>query len=167
MFRSMRRSRQMLSREECENILHAGTSGVLALTGDGGWPYAVPLSYVWQEGALYFHCARSGHKLDAVREDARVSFCVVAQDRVIPEEYTTYFRSVIVFGRAEILTQPGEIHAAIEILAKKYHPTDDPDHRDHLIRRELAAMCMVKIIPEHISGKEATELKKAAMQPGK
>lgn len=165
MFRPMRRSRQQLSPEECEKILQEGTSGVLAVTGDGDWPYAVPLSYVWQEGALYFHCARTGHKLDAIRKDARVSFCVVAQDRVIPEEYTTYFRSAIVFGRAQIMEDPLEIRAAIEILAKKYHPTDIPERRNQMIDREIAAMAMVKIIPEHISGKEAIELKKAAAQP--
>ena len=165
MFRPMRRSRQQLSPEECEKILQKATAGILAVTGDGGWPYAVPLSYVWQDGALYFHCARSGHKLDAIRHDCRVSFCVVDQDRVIPEEYTTYFRSVIVFGRAEIVEDPAQIRAAIEILAKKYHPSDEPSHRDDVIRRESAAMTMIKITPEHITGKEAIELKKAALRP--
>ena len=165
MFRPMRRSRQQLSPEECEKILQEGTSGILAVTGDEGWPYAVPLSYVWQDGALYFHCARTGHKLDAVRHDSRVSFCVVDQDQVIPEEYTTYFRSVIVFGRAEIMEDPAQIRAAIEALAKKYNPADTPEHRGHMIDREIAAMTMVKITPEHITGKEAIELKKAAMRP--
>lgn len=164
MFRPMRRSRQMLFPEECEKILGEETSGVLSVIGDEGWPYAVPLSYVWQDGTVYFHCARNGHKLDAIRNDSRVSFCVVAQDQVIPEEYTTYFRSVIVFGRAEILEDPAEIRAAIEILAKKYHPSDEPSRRDELIRREIPAMAMVKITPEHITGKEAIELKKAAMR---
>lgn len=166
MFRPMRRSRQALCAEECEKILKEGTSGVLSVVGEDGWPYGVPLSYVWHEGALYFHCARTGHKLDAIRQDDRVSFCVVAQDRVIPEEYTTYFRSVILFGRAEIMEGPLEIRTAIEILAKKYHPTDTPEHRGHMIDREIAAMCMVKIIPEHIAGKEAIELAKAK-QPAK
>ena len=164
MFRPMRRSRQQLSREECEEILCRAASGVLAVTGDGGWPYAVPLSYVWHEGALYFHCARTGHKLDAIRQDARVSFCVVAQDLIVPEEYTTYFRSVVVFGRAKVLEDPAQIRAAIEILAKKYHPTDAPSHRNDVIRRESSAVTMVKITPEHITGKEAIELKKAAMR---
>jgi len=165
MFRPMRRSRQALSREECEKLLREGSSGVLAVTGDEGWPYAVPLSYVWRDGAIYFHCARTGHKLDAIRKDNRVSFCVVGQDRIVPEEYTTYFRSVIVFGRAQIMEDQAEIRAAIEILAEKYHPADTPEHRGHMIDREIAAMCMVKIIPEQITGKEAIELKKAAMRP--
>ncbi|MBE6933356.1 MAG: pyridoxamine 5'-phosphate oxidase family protein, partial [Ruminococcaceae bacterium] len=139
MFRPMRRSRQALSREECEKLLREGSSGVLAVTGDEGWPYAVPLSYVWRDGAIYFHCARTGHKLDAIRKDNRVSFCVVGQDRIVPEEYTTYFRSVIVFGRAQIMEDQAEIRAAIEILAEKYHPADTPEHRGHMIDREIAA----------------------------
>lgn len=160
MFRPMRRSRQQLSPEECEEILRTAASGVLAVTGDEGWPYAVPLSYVYHQGAVYFHCARTGHKLDAIKQENRVSFCVVAQDEIVPEEYTTYYRSVILFGRAEILEALEDIRAAIEILAKKYHPADTTEHRNHMIDREIAGMCMVKITPEHISGKEAIELRK-------
>ena len=69
MFRAMRRKRQQLSRAEAEAILERGTSGVLAVAGDDGYPYAVPLSYVYQDGKLWFHCANSGHKLDAVRRE--------------------------------------------------------------------------------------------------
>jgi len=161
MFYPMRRSRQALCPEECEKILRDGTSGVLSVVGEDGWPYGVPLSYVWQDGTLYFHCAKTGHKLSAIRHDSRVSFCVVGQDWVIPEEYTTYFRSVIVFGRAEIMENPAEVRTAIEALAQKYHPADTPEHRDHMIDREIAAMTMVKITPEHITGKEAIKLAKA------
>ena len=85
MFREMRRKKQRLSAEACEAILAEGTSGVLAVDGDGGYPYAVPLSYVYQDGKLFFHCAKSGHKLDAVRRNPRASFCVIGQDRVVPE----------------------------------------------------------------------------------
>ena len=103
MFREMRRKRQMLGKEECEEILNRGTSGVLALLGDDAYPYAVPISYVYEDGKLYFHSARSGHKLDAVREYPKASFCVIDQDQIVPEEYTTYFRSVIAFGSIRIL----------------------------------------------------------------
>lgn len=79
MFRQMRRKRQELPREECLEILREGTSGVLALLGDGGYPYAVPLSYVYDGGKIYFHSARAGHKLDALRGCDRASFCVIGQ----------------------------------------------------------------------------------------
>ena len=85
-FREMRRSRQALSQADCEKILKTATAGVLAVTGDGGYPYAVPLSYVYAEGRLYFHCAGSGHKLDAISADDRVSFCVIDRDEIHPEK---------------------------------------------------------------------------------
>lgn len=108
MFRPMRRHRQQLSQGDCAAILSRGTSGVLAVAGDGGYPYAVPLSYVYQEGTLFFHCAKAGHKLDALRRCSKASFCVIDQDQVVPPEYTTYFRSVIAFGRTRILEDEAE-----------------------------------------------------------
>ena len=98
-FRPMRRSRQQLRKEDCFEILSRGSSGVLACLGDGGYPYAVPISYVWDGEKIYFHCAKAGHKLDAVRSCGKVSFCVIGSDDVVPEKYTTCYRSVIVFGR--------------------------------------------------------------------
>ena len=86
MFREMRRAKQELSRDETLEILERGSSGVLALSGDEGYPYAVPLSYVYSEGKLFFHCALTGHKMDAIRQNENASFCVVAQDLIIPEK---------------------------------------------------------------------------------
>ena len=87
MFREMRRKRQALSMEEIAAVLNRGTAGVLALSGDDGYPYAVPISYVFDGDKIYFHCARAGHKLDAIRRNAKASFCVVDQDQIVPEEY--------------------------------------------------------------------------------
>lgn len=157
-FRPMRRARQQLPEQACREILHRNTAGVLAVLGDGGWPYAVPLSYVYADGCLYFHCAKAGHKLDAIRGCDKVSFCVIDRDEVVPEEYTTYFRSVIAFGRAEILQQADEVRAAIEALARKYHPADNADNRARFIDGELPALCMVRLRIEHMTGKEAKEL---------
>ena len=158
MFREMRRKKQQLTEVECIGILNKNTSGVLAVSGDNGYPYAVPLSYVYDNGLLYFHCATSGHKLDAIKTSDKVSFCVVDQDIVVPQKYTTCFRSVIIFGRASVMDQEDEIHSAIEKLAIKYHPDDGKDNRDSVIEKGCKAMCMVKIQIEHITGKEAIEL---------
>ena len=76
----------------------------------------MPLSYVYYDDKLYFHCAKSGHKLDAIKEYDKVSFCVIDQDLVVPQEYTTYFLSVIVFGRAKVVEQQEEIYSAIKEL---------------------------------------------------
>ena len=156
MFREMRRKKQVLSKEECELVLERGTSGVLAVLGDGGYPYAVPLSYVYANGKIVFHCAKQGHKLDAISKNDKVSFCVVDLDDVQPERYTTYFRSVIAFGRARVLEEE-EKRTAIEALAAKYTP-DDPEGRKQEIEREYRALCVVAIEIDHLSGKEAIEL---------
>ena len=158
-FRPMRRSRQQLPFEECEDILRRNTAGVLAVLGDEGYPYTVPLSYVYEDRTIWFHCAKSGHKLDAIKSCDKVSFCVVDRDQVVPEEYTTYFHSVIAFGRAEI-AEGDESLAAIQALADKYHPTAGRAIRDAAIAESLSILCMVRINVEHLTGKEAIELTK-------
>ena len=142
-------------------MLNRGTSGVLALAGDDGYPYAVPLSYLYEDGKLLFHCAKAGHKLDAVARCDKASFCVIDQDRVVPEEYTTYFRSVIAFGRIRVIGDDGERRAAVERLALKYHPGGTPEHRNRYIDSEWAPLCMLEMTVEHLSGKQATELLQA------
>ena len=156
MFREMRRKKQVLSKEECELVLERGTSGVLAVLGEGGYPYAVPLSYVYTDGKIVFHCAKQGHKLDAIAKNDKVSFCVVDLDDIQPERYTTYFRSVIAFGRARVLEEE-EKRVAIEALAAKYTP-DDPEGRKQEIEREYRALCVVAIEIDHLSGKDSIEL---------
>lgn len=164
MFRAMRRKRQALSPEACAAILARGTSGVLALSGDDGYPYAVPLSYVYDGGAIYFHCAREGHKLDAIRRNPKASFCVIDQDQVVPEEYTSYFRSVIAFGTVRVLEGEGERRSAIEKLALKYAPEDSAGRRREAIDREWMSLCMLEMTVEHLTGKEAIELVRAREQ---
>lgn len=160
MFPAMRRFPQALSQEECAAVLLRGTSGVLALSGADGYPYAVPLSYVYDPAGerLYFHCAKEGHKLEAIRREPKASFCVIDQDQVVPEEYTTYFRSVIAFGVIRTLEEDGEKAAAIQLLARKYFPEDSQDHRDLAIRREWAPLCVLEMSIRHLTGKEAIEL---------
>ena len=164
MFREMRRKRQALSPEENAAVLRQGTSGVLALSGDNDYPYAVPVSYVYDGEKLYFHCAKSGHKLDAIRRNAKASFCVIDQDRVIPEEYTSYFRSVIVFGKIQIIEDEDKKRMAIEKLAVKYAPQDNPGGRKKAIEREWKPLCMLEMTIDHITGKEAIELIKKKKQ---
>lgn len=158
MFREMRRKRQILSQEDCAAILNQGTSGVLALLGDGGYPYAVPLSYVYHNEKLYFHSAKTGHKLDAIRANPKASFCVIGKDHIVPQEYTTYFRSVIAFGTVRILEDEAEKREAIRALATRYAPEDSAEHRKSEIDREWAQLCLLEFSIDHLSGKEAIEL---------
>lgn len=157
MFREMRRKKQVLPIEECAAVLRRGSSGVLAVLGDGGYPYAVPLSYVYDGKKIYFHCAKTGHKLDAIRRESKVSFCVIDLDQVLPEKYTTCYRSVIVFGRARILEDEAEKRLALERLAAKYSPEQAEGRRSE-IEKELDAVCMAEIQIENLTGKEGLEL---------
>ena len=165
MFREMRRNRQLLPEEESVAILVRNTSGVLALLGDEGYPYALPISYVYADGKLYFHSALTGHKVEAIRGCNKASFCVIDRDEVHPERYTTHYRSVIAFGKVRILEQPEEIRASIEALADKYAPDLREGSREE-IRKEAGRFCMIELAVEHLTGKEAIELTRQR-QPGK
>lgn len=157
MFREMRRKRQLLSKEKSLAILEKMTCGVLALHGDDGYPYAVPISYVLHEDRIYFHSALSGHKIDAINGNEKASFCVIEKDEIIPEKYTTYFRSVIVFGKVHILQNEDEKREAIEILAAKYSPSQ-VEGRKMEIDKEFKRLCIIELTIEHITGKESIEL---------
>lgn len=154
MFREMRRKRQALDAQWCREALDRGTSGVLAVLGDGGYPYAVPLSYVRDGGRLYFHCAKAGHKLDAVRREPKASFCVIDRDEVAPEAYTSRYRSVIAFGRVRELTDADEKRRAVELLARKYAPDDTEERRARAIADDWDGLCMLELTVEHMTGKQ-------------
>ena len=158
MFRKMRRFKQELTQEEAILILNNNTVGVLALLGDEGYPYSVPLSYVLIDNRVYFHTAKSGHKIDAIKNCDKASFCVIDQNEIVPEEYTTYFRSAIAFGKVRLLETPEEIQPVIEKLAIKYHPTDNEENRNKMINRDIKQMGIIELEIEHLSGKEAIEL---------
>ena len=158
MFREMRRKRQILSKELCEAILKNGKTGVLALLGDHDYPYAVPLNYCYKNGKIYFHCAKSGHKIDAIKKCEKASFCVIAQDDIVPEKFTTYFRSVIAFGKVRIISDESEKLDAINSLTIKYCPDENAEARLKEIEYEYPALCMLEFTIEHLSGKQAIEL---------
>jgi len=164
MFRGMRRKKQVLSAGEIDEILSRGTSGVLALSGDDGYPYAVPISYAYDGKKLYFHCAKAGHKLDAVRRNSKASFCVIDRDQILPEKYTICFRSVIAFGSIRVIEDDDEKMAAIEKFALRYAPMDSAANRRAEIDREWDILCMMEMTIEHITGKEAMELVKKRKQ---
>lgn len=101
MFREMRRKKQKLTEKQCIDILKRAKTATLALHGDDGYPYSVPVNYVYLDGKIYFHGAKSGHKIDAIKNNPKVSISIIDQEDVIEEELTTYFRSIILFGKAK------------------------------------------------------------------
>lgn len=157
MFREVRRNKkQVLSKDECSKILSSCSSGVLSVLGDDDYPYGVPLSYSYKDNRLYFHGMQLGHKIDSIKKHNKVSFTVIETDQVVAKEYTTYFRSVIVFGKAHIVEDLDEKRDILMKLIEKYSP-DFVDGGDSYIEDSINAVGIFYIDIEHISGKEAIE----------
>ena len=157
MFKQMRRIKQQLSEKECIDILQRQNVGTLALAENGDYPYAVPLNYVYYNGKIYFHCAITGHKLDIIEKQNKASFCVIDKDTIVPEKYTTFYRSVIVFGKAEIVEDDVEKMAALKELSYKYISKDDEAHLKE-INGAWNRTCVFSLSVDYLSGKEAIEL---------
>src|SRR5512133_1577843 len=157
MFREMRRKKQLLSEAETIEILQSCTSGVLAVAGDNEYPYAVPLSYAYKDGKLFFHFAKEGHKIDGIEKNNKVSFCVIKTDDVIQKTFTTHFRSAIVFGRARILTEDSEKKYALECLLEKYSPDYIAEGQSE-ITQGWKSVTAAEVIIEHMTGKAAIEI---------
>lgn len=124
MFREMRRSDKGGSRDDAVAMLTKATNGVLAVNGDDGYPFAVPVSFVFKDDKIVFHCSMEGHKVDAMKRDPKVSFCVVDADNIIPERFTTVFRSAIAFGKVKLVTEGEDFQWAMEAIGEKYTPKE-------------------------------------------
>lgn len=155
MFRQMRRKNQALSNEDCMKILNNGKTGILAVLGDDDYPYTVPLNYIYLNSKIYFHCAKSGHKIDAIKKHNKVSFCVIEKDEVVPEKFGTDYRSAVAFGKARIMEE-NEMMPVITAFTKKYCPFGD-DIIQKEIEREFKLLCMAEIEIEYLSGKQAID----------
>jgi uncharacterized protein len=151
----MRRGKQLLSMEDTVAVMDRCTNGVLACLGDEDYPYAVPLSYVYFNDKIYFHSAKAGHKIDAITKNPKVSFSVIDEDTIVSEKYTTYFRSVIAFGKARIV-EGNEWLQAFEALVKKYSEDQPEEAKQNKITGGTQAY-IIAIDVEHITGKEAIE----------
>ncbi|MGL5439219.1 MAG: pyridoxamine 5'-phosphate oxidase family protein [Filifactoraceae bacterium] len=156
MFREMRRFKQQLTDDEMLELLKNGKTAVLGVLGDDGYPYTVPVNYVYTNGKIYLHGAKAGHKIDSIKNYDKVSLCIVGKDDIVKEKLTTYFKSVIVFGRARILEKDEDIFFSAESLSLKYN--DDKEFVDSEIRREWNILCCIEVTIEHMTGKEAIEL---------
>ena len=160
MFRDIRRFKQALEKDECEKILKEASSGILAVSGDDGYPYTVPMSYFYEDGKIYFHSAKSGHKIDAIRSNPKVSFCVVTVDEPQPEKFSGDFRSVVAFGKARIIEDDKEKWQIMDIITKKYAPLASQTDVDAKIDVRFKAVSIIVMDIEHISGKESMDLVK-------
>ncbi|MBR0191862.1 MAG: pyridoxamine 5'-phosphate oxidase family protein [Thermoguttaceae bacterium] len=155
MFRPMRRNGQELEKAEALDVLKNARRGVLSVTGDDGWPYGIWLNPLFENGKIYFHGSKEGHKIDALRKDPRASFTVIDEGLKDPGGWAYTFRSVVVFGRVEFVKDQNE---AIEIsrrLAQRFNPSE-ADIEDE-IRRAGPRVQVIALVPEHITGKRVHE----------
>lgn len=162
MFREMRRKKQLLSMKDIKDILDRCTNGVLACLGDEEYPYAVPLNYVYFNDKIYFHSAKAGHKIDAITENPKVSFSVIDEDTIVSGKYTSYYRSVIAFGKVRIV-EGNERLEAFRALVEKYSG-DQPEEAKHKAITQCTQAYIVVIDIEHITGKEALEYVKQKLK---
>ncbi|NLB32652.1 MAG: pyridoxamine 5'-phosphate oxidase family protein [Tissierellia bacterium] len=155
MFREMRRIKQLLSREDTIDVMDRCTNGVMACIGDEDYPYAVPVSFVYFNDKIYFHSAKAGHKIESIKKNQKVSFAVIDEDTIVSKEYTTYFRSVIAFGKTRIV-EGDEWYDAFKALVEKYSG-DLPEEAKQKEIKGCRQSVIVAIDIEHITGKEAIE----------
>ena len=156
MFREIVRKKQALPREECIEILKREKRGVLAVLGDEGYPYAVPHNHYYceEDGKLYFHSGNTGHKIDAIRACGKASYCVYG-DGEPTDGWALNFKSVIVFGRIEIVEDPETVVSKTRALSRKF--TDDEAYIQTEIDRHLHRTLLFALVPEHITGKRVNE----------
>ena len=154
MFRPLQRKHKELSQDVCIEVLKKETRGVLSVIGDDGYPYGTPINHWYNEedGAIYFHCGNaSSHRLDALQKDNKVSFCVYDKGYQKEGDWALYVKSVIVFGKIEVLDDHEIIRDIVTKLSYKF--TDDTDFIERTIRGNINRTLLLKLQPEHICGK--------------
>ena len=143
--------------ETCCEILRTELRGVLSLIGDDGYPYGVPMNHYYcdEDGKIYFHSGQNGHKIDAINACPKASFCVFDKGYAKAGEWALNIRSVIVFGKIEIIRDKEKILKICESLSHKF--TQDEDYIRSEIERSGKSTLLFALVPEHISGKLVNE----------
>ena len=157
MFREMMRIKQQLPQEECIQILKNEPRGVLSVLGDDGYPYGMPINqyYCEEDGKIYFHIGKRGHKVDAIKRCDKASFCAYDQGFRREGEWALNIRSVIVFGRIEIIEDTEKVYEISRRLSRKF--TDDEAYIEHEIVKSGPRTLMFALVPEHMTGKLVNE----------
>lgn len=157
MFRELARKGKALSSDECIRILKEEKRGILSVNGDNGYPYGTPMNHWYNEenGKIYFHCGKSGHRLDALKKDSKASFCVYDKGYRNAGEWALNIKSVIVFGKTKIID---DLNSIADITAKlSYKFTQDAEYIETEIKNYAHKTLLLELTPEHICGKMITE----------
>lgn len=153
----MLRIKQQLPKEECIQILKAELRGVLSVLGDNDYPYGVPINHYYceEDGKIYFHGGKKGHKIDALRKHNKASFCVYDKGYIKDGEWALNIRSVIVFGKIDFIDDKQKINKIAKELSLKF--TDDMEYIDNEIENSGPGTLMFVLTPEKITGKIVNE----------
>jgi len=157
MFRDLVRKNKQITEDECIELLTKETRGILSVNGDDGYPYGMPMNHFYnaEDGCIYFHCGKIGHRLDSLKKSDKVSFCVCEQGKRENGDWAYTVRSVIVFGRVKIIDDNDTVcHIAREF---SYKFTKDEAYIQSEIEQYAKATLLLKLTPEHICGKKVTE----------
>ena len=158
MFKPIRKKINEIDRNATEALLQSNRRGILAMNGDNGYPYVIPINYFYdiETQKIYFHGAKAGHKVDALKASDKVCFTVYGDERIDESEpWAPYVQSAVVFGRCCLLEVGPESIARLKEFAMKYYP--DEDLADDQIARNGKATQMFEITIEHMSGKQVQE----------
>ncbi len=157
MFRELVRKNKKLSYEECVKLLKNEMRGVLSVQGDNGYPYGMPMNHFYDEesGKIYFHCGKTGHRLDSLRRDKKGSFCIYDKGFSTEGEWALNIKSVVVFGNIEIIEEKEKIISVCEKLSYKF--TTDSEYIKNEIKNYADKTLVLELTPEHICGKIVKE----------
>ena len=157
MFRRMIAVKKAMTKEACVELLKTAPRGILSVIGDGGWPYGMPMNFWYNEedGKIYFHSAKRGHRTDALMRDPKASFCVMDEGTVMEGDWAPTLQSVIVFGKIEFVEDQ---ELALELVRKlSYKYTSDDAFIDEEIRRFASGFRLFAMEVEHMTGKRVKE----------
>lgn len=157
MFRTIRKKKNEISIEASKNLLHNARRGVLAVNGENGYPYAIPVNYLYDEEnqRIYFHGSRVGYKVDAIKSCDKICFTVFGNETIKKEAWAPFLQSVVIFGRCRLIEDPSMAMELLKRFARKFYPNE------HMIDEEISfsgkAVQMYEIEIEYLSGKEVQE----------
>ena len=157
MFRPIRKKKNEISVDKAKALLHSSRRGVLAVNGDDGYPYAIPINYLYDEEneKIIFHGAKAGHKVDALKKNDKICFTVFGNEMVKEEAWAPFLQSVVVFGRCHLVESQEEAIALVKKFAAKYYPNMDMVNEEAASSGRAVQMFEKQI--EHLSGKEIQE----------
>ncbi|MDD7512845.1 MAG: pyridoxamine 5'-phosphate oxidase family protein [Clostridiales bacterium] len=157
MFRKIRKIKNEINQAEAKELLKNSRRGILAMNGDDGYPYAIPVNYFYDEteGKIFFHGAKAGYKVDCLKSSYKVCFTVIGSEMIREEAWAPYMRSVVIFGRCQLIDDKQNAMKRLKDFAMKYYPREEMVLDE--IKADGKATQMFEIDIEHMTGKEVQE----------